>query len=127
MAKLTITPVAAYSAPTYPTRGQLGADPEALRRVPRRWQGQAVVLAVLAGAGVVTLAAGTAQAVEKAKIVARLAPLFPLGIERPKLRNGVSIANHNTLTYVLINLHALKRIRQRLAKRSVAGSEPERA
>lgn len=50
-----------------------------------------------------------------------------LGIERPKLRNGVSIANHNTLTYVLINLHALKRIRQRLAKRSVDGSEPERA
>jgi len=50
-----------------------------------------------------------------------------LGIERPKLRNGLSIANHNTLIYVLINLHALKRIRQRLAKRSVAGSEPERA
>jgi hypothetical protein len=40
------------------------------------------------------------------------------GIERPKLRNGVSIANHNTLTYVLINLHALQRVRQRLAKRS---------
>jgi hypothetical protein len=50
-----------------------------------------------------------------------------LGIERPKLRNGLSIANHNTLIYVLINLHALKRIRQRLAKRSVDGSEPERA
>jgi hypothetical protein len=41
-----------------------------------------------------------------------------LGIERPKLRNGLSIANHNTLTYVLINLHALQRVRQRLAKRS---------
>jgi hypothetical protein len=41
-----------------------------------------------------------------------------LGIERPKLRNGASIANHNTLTYVLINLHALQRIRQRKAKRS---------
>jgi hypothetical protein len=41
-----------------------------------------------------------------------------LGIERPKLRNGVSIANHNTLTYVLINLHALQRVRQRKAKRS---------
>jgi hypothetical protein len=40
------------------------------------------------------------------------------GIERPKLRNGVSIANHNTLTYVLINLHALQRVRQRKAKRS---------
>lgn len=91
MEKLTITPVTAYLAPTYPTRGQLGADPEVLRRVPRRWRGQAVVLAVLAGAGVVTLAAGTAQAVEKAKIVARLAPLFPLGIERPRLAGDVAV------------------------------------
>lgn len=40
-----------------------------------------------------------------------------LGIERPKLRNGASIANHNTLTYVLINLHALQRVRQRKAER----------
>jgi len=39
------------------------------------------------------------------------------GIERPKLRNGRSIANHNTLTYVLINLHALSRVRQRQAER----------
>jgi hypothetical protein len=38
-----------------------------------------------------------------------------LGIERPKLRNQASIANHNTLTYVLINLHALQRVRQRKA------------
>jgi hypothetical protein len=41
-----------------------------------------------------------------------------LGIERPKLRNRASIANHNTLIYVLINLHALQRIRQRKAARS---------
>jgi hypothetical protein len=40
------------------------------------------------------------------------------GIERPKLRNGASIANHNTLIYVLINLHALQRIHQRKASRS---------
>lgn len=33
-----------------------------------------------------------------------------LGIERPKLRNQHSIANHNTLIYVLINLKALKRV-----------------
>jgi hypothetical protein len=39
-----------------------------------------------------------------------------LGIERPKLRNAASIANHNTLTYVLINLHALQRLRQRKAE-----------
>lgn len=43
-----------------------------------------------------------------------------LGIERPKLRNGPAIANHNTLTYALINLHALQRIRQRKAARSQA-------
>jgi hypothetical protein len=36
-----------------------------------------------------------------------------LGIERPKLRNGTAIANSNTLIYVLINLRALRRIRQR--------------
>ncbi len=45
-----------------------------------------------------------------------------LGIERPKLRNGSAIANHNTLTYVLINLHALQRIRQRKAERRPAHS-----
>jgi len=47
------------------------------------------------------------------------------GIERPKLRNSVSIANHNTLTYVLINLRALQRVRQRKAER--APSDPARA
>jgi hypothetical protein len=50
-----------------------------------------------------------------------------LGIERPKLRNGLSIANHNTLTYALIDLHALQRVRQRLAKRSEADPTDERA
>lgn len=40
-----------------------------------------------------------------------------LGIERPKLRNGDSIRNLNTLTYVLINLYALQRVRQRKAER----------
>jgi hypothetical protein len=34
-----------------------------------------------------------------------------LGIERPKLRNGQAITNHNSLIYVLINLRALQRIR----------------
>jgi hypothetical protein len=39
------------------------------------------------------------------------------GIERPKLRNQDSIRNANTLIYVLINLHALQRIRQQKAER----------
>jgi hypothetical protein len=36
-----------------------------------------------------------------------------LGIERPKLRNLRAIANQNTLTYVLLNLRALHRLRDR--------------
>jgi hypothetical protein len=36
-----------------------------------------------------------------------------LGIERPHIRNGAAIANLNTLIYVLINLRALQRLRQR--------------
>lgn len=32
-----------------------------------------------------------------------------LGIERPKLRNGRSIAHLNTLIYILINMKALAR------------------
>ena len=39
-----------------------------------------------------------------------------LGIERPKLRNGQAITNQNTLTYVLINLRALRRVRAHKAE-----------
>ncbi len=39
-----------------------------------------------------------------------------LGIERPKIRNGHAIANQNTLIYVVINLRALQRIRNKKAK-----------
>jgi hypothetical protein len=40
-----------------------------------------------------------------------------LGIERPRLRNGLAITNQNSLTYVLINLRALQRVRRRKAAR----------
>jgi hypothetical protein len=39
-----------------------------------------------------------------------------LGIERPNLRNGRSIANHNTLIYILICLRSVQRIRRRKAR-----------
>jgi hypothetical protein len=39
-----------------------------------------------------------------------------LGILHPKLRRGRAIANQNTLTYVLINLRALQRIRAAAAE-----------
>jgi len=35
-----------------------------------------------------------------------------LGIERPKLRNRLAIANQNTLIYILINLRAMQRLLQ---------------
>ena len=44
-----------------------------------------------------------------------------LGIERPRLRNGQAVAHLNTLIYILINLRALQRIRQRKAN---GGGEP---
>lgn len=50
-----------------------------------------------------------------------------LGIERPKLRNQQAIANHNTLIYVLINLRALQRIRQRRKERQPAEDDPIRS
>ena len=40
-----------------------------------------------------------------------------LDIIHPKLRSGKAIANRNSLTYVLINLRALKRIRDAAAER----------
>jgi hypothetical protein len=39
-----------------------------------------------------------------------------LGIERPKLRNQLAIANQNTLTYILINLRAMHRVSEGLVK-----------
>ncbi len=44
-----------------------------------------------------------------------------LGIERPKVRNGRSITNQNTLTYVLSNLRAVQRIQQRYSARAEGG------
>ncbi len=43
-----------------------------------------------------------------------------LGIDRPRLRNQAAIANHNTLLYVLIELRALRRIRETQAAQPLA-------
>ena len=47
-----------------------------------------------------------------------------LGIERPKLRSQLAIVNQNTLIYVLINLRALQRVRQRKAELRVPDDQP---
>lgn len=41
-----------------------------------------------------------------------------LGIERPKIRNGQAIANHNTLIYLVINLRALQRVQKKASCRN---------
>ncbi len=51
-----------------------------------------------------------------------------LGIERPKLRNKHSVTNQNTLIYVLINMRALARIKEKkqgLADGSISMPEPK--
>jgi hypothetical protein len=45
-----------------------------------------------------------------------------LDIERPKLRRGSAIINQNTLIYVLINLRAVHRLRQRRVEPASEGS-----
>ncbi len=42
------------------------------------------------------------------------------GIERPMVRNGCSVSNLNTLTYIVINAQALQRARSLNATRAVA-------
>ncbi len=43
-----------------------------------------------------------------------------LGIERPTVRNGHSVRNLNTLTYIAINAHALQRVRALMARAATA-------
>ncbi len=47
-----------------------------------------------------------------------------LGIERPRIRNGDAIANHNTCIYLVINLRALQRVKKKQAQ-SVPSSPAE--
>ena len=47
-----------------------------------------------------------------------------IGIERPRLRNGAAVANSNSLTYVLLNLRALHRLRQRQPADSTSQATP---
>jgi hypothetical protein len=46
-----------------------------------------------------------------------------LGIERPKLRNGRSITNQNTLLYVLLNVQTLQRMEAKQRAQAEAGPE----
>jgi hypothetical protein len=87
---MQVKPMKTYAAPTFPTRVEADVYPELLRQLPKRWQGNAVLLAVLAGAGLATLGVGAAQGAEKAKIAARLAPIFTSADDRPQIAGRVA-------------------------------------
>ena len=54
------------------------------------------------------------QIYKQRTVVERIfAQAMALGIERPKLRNQQAITNQNTLTYILINLRALRRLSEK--------------
>jgi len=45
-----------------------------------------------------------------------------LGIERPKIRNGQAITNQNTLIYLVINLRALQRVKEKALRQRISSS-----
>jgi len=78
---MKIQPVKSTPHPVYPTREMLNAHPELLRLVPRRWQGNAVVLSALLAASAFTLTPAHAEGTTVKKPVSRVAPLFPIGVD----------------------------------------------
>jgi hypothetical protein len=73
---MQLKPLRRYTRPAYPTIDAIYADPDLLRRVPRRWRGKAIVLAALATAGtLVALHANEAGAANPAHV----APIFQHG------------------------------------------------
>lgn len=96
---MNLQPVKRYNAPTYPTRNGMDTNPELLRAVPRRWAGNAAVLTLLAGIGLLAIPGGLRAADKPAEspVVARVAPLFPqrarlpFSVERGMLRGDAMV------------------------------------
>jgi hypothetical protein len=76
---MKVTPVKRYSGPDYPTSRILEEHPELLKLVPKRWQGNAVVLTALAGACILS---SCLQKESSAKQVSRTGPSFRHSEER---------------------------------------------
>jgi hypothetical protein len=81
---MKLEPIACYRQASYPTRDAVDADPEVLRRVPARWQGQAIVLTALAATtGLLALRTQVARAEGQPDApAAAVAPIFDHGIGR---------------------------------------------
>lgn len=76
---MDIRPVRRYSQPRYPTNRILEGHPELLRLIPKRWQGNRVLLAALTGVCVLMTSSRVLCANKPPTQTSRVAPLFQHG------------------------------------------------
>lgn len=77
---MKVTPMRKYARPDYPDRGILDRHPELLRLVPKRWQGNALVIGALTLMCAVSLCGRKIMATENPNAtVPRIAPIFSHG------------------------------------------------
>lgn len=77
---MKVTPVKHYSDYHYPTRSIIDEHPELLKLLPKRWQGNPMVLAALTGMCMLMAGARDVEAYSKATVPAtRVAPIFDHG------------------------------------------------
>jgi hypothetical protein len=72
---MKVAPVRSYARPGYPIRPEVDADPEMLRLLPKRWQGNAAVVAALTACLAMTCSSKSAAKAAQP----RVAPIFEHG------------------------------------------------
>ncbi len=76
---MKIHPVKRYSEPRYPTNRVLDQHPELLRLIPKRWQGNPVLIAALTGLCVLTASCRALSSSKPPTPTSRVAPIFRHG------------------------------------------------
>ncbi len=76
---MDIRPVRRYSQPRYPTNRILQEHPELLRLIPKRWQGNRVLIAALTGVCVLMTSSRALSASKPRTPASRVAPIFQHG------------------------------------------------
>ena len=114
---MRLQPVKRYQEAHFPTKDELNSSSAVLRAVPKRWQRNVAVCALLAGIGIVAVpqSAGNA-APEASPVVARIAPLFPY----PGMLNRMGIMGEIAVPDFLDEEDACKIIREEAAKAGIS-------
>ena len=76
---MEISPVKRYGEPKYPTNRILEEHPELLRLIPKRWQGDKVLIAALTGVCVLMTSSRALSASKPPTPSSRVAPIFQHG------------------------------------------------